>query len=122
MKRRFKVTVDGETYTVEVEEIGGEVTPTIVERPLPQRRPPTRVTPARAPTADAEVVSAPLPGVVTEVRVSVGEAVDEGSVLLVMEAMKMENEIYSPRKGTVSAVHVEAGQQVARGDALIVIS
>jgi len=39
-----------------------------------------------------------------------------------MEAMKMENEIYSPRKGTVSAVHVEAGQQVARGDALLVIS
>jgi biotin carboxyl carrier protein len=122
MKRRFKVTVDGETYTVEVEEIGGEVTPTVVERPLPQRRTTTRVTSARAPTADAEVVSAPLPGVITEVRVSVGEAVDEGSVLLVMEAMKMENEIYSPRKGTVSAVHVEAGQQVARGDALLVIS
>jgi biotin carboxyl carrier protein len=122
MKRRFKVTVDGETYTVEVEEIGGEVTPTIIERPLPQRRPPTRVTPTRAPTADAEVVSAPLPGVITEIKVSVGEAVDEGSVLLVMEAMKMENEIYSPRKGTVSAVHVEARQQVARGDTLLVIS
>jgi len=44
MKRRFKVTVDGETYTVEVEEIGGEVTPTVVERPLPQRIPPPRVT------------------------------------------------------------------------------
>jgi len=122
MKRRFKVTVDGEAYTVEVEEIGGEVTPTVIERPLPQRRPPTRVMPARALTADAEVVSAPLPGVITEIRVSVGKAVDEGSVLLVMEAMKMENEIYSPRKGTVSALHVEAGQQVARGDSLIVIS
>ena len=122
MKRRFKVTVDGETYTVEVEEIGGEVTPTIIERPLPQRRPQIRVTPKRAPTADSEVVSAPLPGVITEIKVSVGEAVDEGSVLLVMEAMKMENEIYSPRKGTVSAVHVEARQQVARGDTLLVIS
>jgi biotin carboxyl carrier protein len=122
MKRRFKVTVDGETYTVEVEEIGGEVTPTIVERPLPQRKPPTRAAPARAPTAEGEVVSAPLPGVITEIRVTVGEAVDEGSVLLVMEAMKMENEIYSPRRGTVSAVHVEAGQQVARGDRLIVVS
>ena len=121
MKRRFKVTVEGETFIVEVEEIEAA---RVVEAPSVER--PIAVTPERTgKTAQAVVgglVTAPLPGVVSEVRVDVGDDVEAGSVLLVLEAMKMENEIYAPVGGVVKEVYVEAGQQVGRGDRLILIS
>jgi len=65
---------------------------------------------------------APLPGVVSEVRVAVGDRVDPGSVVLVLEAMKMENEVYAPAGGVVEEVYVEPGRQVGRGDRLVLIS
>lgn len=121
MRRRFRVTVDGETFVVEVEEIGaapvGE--PPLGERPVAAA--PRRVE-RRERTGGEEVVAAPLPGVVSEVRVVVGDRVEAGAVLLVLEAMKMENEIYAPVGGVVKEVYVEAGQQVGRGDRLILVS
>ncbi|MFQ6054072.1 MAG: biotin/lipoyl-containing protein, partial [Candidatus Bathyarchaeia archaeon] len=61
-------------------------------------------------------------GVVSEVRVGVGDHVEAGSVLLVLEAMKMENEIYAPASGLVEEVYIEKGQQVARGEGLLRLS
>jgi biotin carboxyl carrier protein len=121
MKRRFKVTVDGETFIVDVEEIEaarmGEASS--AERPV-------AAAPKRAEEmvrAEGEgLIMAPLPGVVSEVRVGVGDRVEAGSVLLVLEAMKMENEVYAPMGGVVKEVYVDTGQQVGRGEKLILIS
>ncbi len=125
MKRRFKVTVNGETYDVEVEEVGtGRVVEVVKPDSTPQPRTiaaPLSVAPKTREPPEGTIV-APMPGVITEVRVEESESVKSGSVLLVLEAMKMENEIYSQRDGVVTKVHVEVGQQVGRGDPLISFS
>ena len=64
-------------------------------------------------------VSAPLAGVVVAIHVAVGEHVDEGAVLCVVEAMKMQNEVHAPHAGTITAIHVEAGARCERGDFLV---
>jgi len=122
LKRRFKVTIDGETFLVEVEEVSKELTsfedkPKVIK---PAVETFTRAEQERI--EDLHVVKAPLPGIVSDIRVAVGDSVDSGTVLLVLEAMKMENEIYSPTRGVVKEVYVSKGQQVARGDRLASIS
>ncbi len=113
MRRRFRVKVGDETFIVEVEEIREEP---------PQVRPVTvSETLAEAPSPRGVVV-APMPGVVTEVRVRVGEEVRAGAPLLLLEAMKMENEIFAPVDGVVSEIYVEAGRRVGRGERLLLIS
>jgi biotin carboxyl carrier protein len=67
-------------------------------------------------------VKAPIPGLISTVRVSVGDIVEAGQPILVLEAMKMENEIRAPREGTVTAVHVAPGQTVARNEVLLEIN
>jgi len=125
MKRRFRVTVDGETFTVEVEEIAESSrveAPPAFERPaavLPRRV--ERVQRARPEHAVGEgIVTAPMPGVISEVKVGAGDPVDAGTSLLVLEAMKMENEIYSPVSGVVREI-TEQGQDVDYGKTLVVI-
>ena len=80
-----------------------------------------RVTPARAGTAGARdtMVRAPMPGRVLELSVSAGQAVPSGARLLVVEAMKMENEVLAPRAGTVKRVHVNKGDTVERNAVLV---
>ena len=77
---------------------------------------------AAAPVAaGATTVSAPMPGKVLSVNVKVGDAVKAGDVLMILEAMKMQNEIMAPADGTVSDVRVSAGQTVGTGDVMIVM-
>lgn len=124
MKKKFRVTVDDETFIVEVEEVveEGKAPNTDVEK-LPQ---PARTVLRRLEKpegrVEAGVVTAPIPGVVLDVRVSERDRVEAGSVLLVLEAMKMENEIYSPSDGVVKKMYVKVGQQVNRGDDLVLVS
>jgi biotin carboxyl carrier protein len=122
MKRKFKVTVDGETFLVEVEEVLEEGMKPRAGAEKPRRT--ESVAPEKVETTAVAmgVVLAPLPGVVSELRVAEGDEVKAGSVLLVLEAMKMENEIYAPADGVVSEIHVEVGKQVGRGDRLVLIS
>ena len=122
MKRKFKVTVDGKTYTVEVEEETGKR-----ETLSPASPPKARVSVRERPestraTVEDEVITAPLPGVVSDIRVSKGDPVYAGAVLMVLEAMKMENEIHSSSSGVVEEVYVGVGEQVGRGAPLVKIT
>ena len=123
VKRRFRVTVDGQAYEVELEELLADesgqkaVTPPAhsgAAAPTPERRPASAV-------GGSGVIKAPLPGMVLDVKVKVGSRVTEGQVLVILEAMKMENEIVAPRDGTVEQVAVEKGSPVAEGDDLVVL-
>lgn len=124
MKRKFRVTVDNETFLVEVEEIIDEGIAS--ESNIAKATRPTRTVRGRfeypESMAEAGVVIAPIPGVVSDLRVSKGDKVEAGSVLLLLEAMKMENEIYTPSEGVVKEIFVEVGQQVSRGERLVLVS
>ncbi len=126
--KKFRVTVNGQTYEVEVEEIdAGEVRPAPAEevkRVVPEEAPKPAAPAKRGDVAvpeGGEVVKAPLPGVVVDVKVAPGQRVQAGDVLVVLEAMKMENEIPSPVAGTVTEVAVSKGQSVNVDDVLVVI-
>ncbi len=110
--RKFLVNVNGTSYEVEVEEIKGEVQPAKKEIPAPAAKAPA------APGA-ADTISAPMPGTVISINVKVGDSFKRGQVLLVLEAMKMENEILAPRDGRVVNVNAQKGSSVNSGDILI---
>ncbi len=115
--RKYNVNVNGTAYEVTVEEIqGGAAAPAPVAAPAPA--------PAPAPAAagSGEPVSAPMPGTLLDVKVSVGQAVKSGDVLMILEAMKMENEIMAPRDGTVTSVSATKGASVQSGDVLCTIA
>ena len=127
--KKYNVTVNGEVFSVEVEEIGGTAIPQAASAPVipisaPISAPVPIPTPAPAPVAPpvasgGNTVASPLPGTVLRVNVAVGQAVKSGDVLLVLEAMKMENDITAPGAGVVSAIHVASGSTVQTGDALV---
>ena len=113
--KQLKITVNGTTYDVCVEEVG-EVASAPVSAPV-QAAPVA----APAPAAGGEAVCAPMPGTILSVAVSAGQAVKKGDVLCVLEAMKMENEIYAPRDGEVASVSVAKGESVESGKALVTL-
>lgn len=128
---KYIVSLNGKDYEVEVEK--GEAilvdvrdTPVAAPAPAPIAAPaPVAAAPvaAAAPTAVAGTkVEAPLPGVVIEVKVSQGQAVKEGDVLFVVEAMKMANDITAPCAGTVAQLVATKNQQLNKGDLLAVIA
>lgn len=126
--KKFNVTVNGTVYEVEVNEVGGAA-PAASPKAAPAAAPAPKAAPAAAPApkaaapvaAGAATVKCPMPGKILSVAVSAGTAVKKGDLLLVLEAMKMQNEIYAPQDGTVSDVRVSANQTVATGDILVVL-
>ena len=124
MKRKFKVTVEGETFVVEVEELtegGGTPRREVAGAQEPAVNVKVEAEPSKG-RGEGEIVSAPLPGVILDVKVAKGDWIKAGSVLLVLESMKMENEVYAPVDGVVAELHVKVGQKVARGERLVLIS
>ena len=128
--KKYTITVNGTAYEVEVEEAGVVASaPKAAPKaaPAPAAAPAPKAASAPAPKAAAPVaagvttVSAPMPGKVLSINVKAGDAVKSGDVLLILEAMKMQNEIMAPADGTVSDVRVSAGQTVATGDVMIVL-
>ena len=132
---KYKVTLNGRTYEVEVEhgkamlldEYAANAPAAAPVAVAPVAAP--VAAPAAAPAAPAagmtvsggQSVTAPMPGNILKVNVSVGQTVKEGDLLCVLEAMKMENEIYAPCAGTISAVPVAKGSSVNTGDLLVAI-
>lgn len=101
--RRFMVNVNGTSYEVAVEEIDGKAAP---------------AAPVAAPAAGDTLVKAPMPGNILSVSVKPGDAVKKGQAIMVLEAMKMENEILSPIDGTVTSVLVQQGASVNSDETL----
>ena len=130
---KYKITLKGRTYEVEVEAgkamLLDEYEAIAPSAPAAPVAAPASAAPAAAPAAAAapvvtgagEAVNAPMPGTILKVNVTQGQAVKEGQVLVVLEAMKMENEIMAPKSGTVNQVLVTKGASVDTGSPLVVI-
>ena len=129
---KYKVTLNGRTYEVEVEHgkaILLDEYEAVAPAPVaaaPAAAAPAAAAPAAAPaaavvTGASEAVNAPMPGNILKVNVQNGQAVKAGTVLVVLEAMKMENEIMAPKDGTVTQVLVSKGSTVDTGAPLVVI-
>ncbi|MDL2217259.1 biotin/lipoyl-binding protein [Christensenellaceae bacterium OttesenSCG-928-M15] len=114
--RKFMVNVNGANYEVMVEEITGAAAAAPMAAPAP-----VAVAPAAPVAAGGETIAAPMPGTILAVNVQVGQAVKKGQVAMILEAMKMENEIMVPADGTVKSVNVVKGATVNSGDVLLVI-
>lgn len=128
--KKYNITVNGKTYEVEVEEIGGSIAaPAPKAAPAPAAPAPKAApAPAAAPApkaapapAGGKTVNAPIPGTILDVKVSEGQTVTEGQLLFILEAMKMENEIFAPSAGVVASIQVAKGSSVNSGDVLLVL-
>lgn len=121
---RAELEVDGEDYVVEIQSIHRKGDP--ARRPAPAARRGLTEQTAHPPAPPdlravgfSDHVTAPIPGVILEVFVKEGDAIEAGAPLLKMEAMKMENIIASPRKGKVAKLHVKAGDTVNQGREMV---
>ena len=133
MARSYRVSVNGKSYDVVVEELG---TPAVtvpmaapVPAPAPAAAPAPAVAAAPAPAAAPKAAPAggtqiicPMPGKIWKLNVREGDAVEEDQLVLVLEAMKMENEIFSPVKGQIAQINCKEGDSVNTGDVLVVIA
>ncbi len=147
MAKRYRVVVNGEVFEVEIEEVGGSFSPTVrsvremgaapvsapVRPPAPNGTAATAPAPGKkapekkpAPAAPAvpgssgsHAVSSPLPGKILRYAVSEGQPVKSGDLLLMIEAMKMENEIFAAESGVVRRIYPSVGQNVETGEKLM---
>ena len=125
--KKYKVTVNGTAYEITLEAIDAAE---VSAAPAPAAAPAAPVAPAPAApaapvapaTAGGETVASPMPGNILSVNVQNGSVVKKGDVLMILEAMKMENEIMSPCDGTVTSVNVQKGAAVESGAVLCTIA
>ncbi|NLX64330.1 MAG: biotin/lipoyl-binding protein [Clostridiaceae bacterium] len=142
--RKFIVNVNGNSYEVEVEEVGAtpasapstarpvqaavtsEPAPTPAPAPAPApevpKAAPAPAAPAPAGTEGSLKITAPMPGTILDIKVKPGDKVQKGSLVIILEAMKMENEILSPYDAVVASVNVTKGQQVNSGDVMLTLN
>ena len=137
--KRFNITVNGVAYDVTVEERTDGAAPAAAPAapvsapaapaPAPAAAAPAPAAPAPAPApapaaapADGLKITAPMPGTILDVKVAAGQAVKKGDIIVILEAMKMENEIMAPQDGTVASVPAKKGDSVNPGDLLAVIA
>ena len=125
--RKFNVVVNGTAYEVEVEEVAAGASSAPVVAAAPEAAPAPKAAPkAAAPApvaapAGATTVNSPMPGTIVDVKVAVGQTVKNGDLVAILEAMKMENEIFAPCDGKIVAVNASKGATVNTGDAIVSI-
>lgn len=126
--RKFMINVNGKSYEVDVEEITGGAQPAA---PVAPAAPAAPVAPAAAPAAKpaapagaqgAVTIAAPMPGTVLQFKAKAGDAVKRGQTVVILEAMKMENEIVAPQDGVIASVNVSQGDSVNNGDVLMTMN
>lgn len=115
--KRYNITVNGKAYDVAVEEIDGDSAPVVSAAPAPAAAAPA---PA-APVADGTKVTAPMPGTILDIKVSVGDTVEAGQAIMVLEAMKMENDVNAPCAGKILSINTTKSSAVETGAVLAVI-
>ena len=129
--KKYNITVNGTTYEVVVEEAGEVASAPVVQTPVAQApaaapAPAPAAPKASAPTVSgsdgANKVTAPMPGTILDVKVSVGQSIKKGDVICVLEAMKMENDIPAPCDGVVASIKVQKGSSVNAADVIATIN
>ncbi len=136
--KTYNVFVDGDYYSVEIEDASGEIAitqPMVTVKPAPKpvakpAAPPKvepKPAPAEAPKVVEEIkdikgsVKAPMPGMIVDIKVEVGQNINKGDEVLILEAMKMQNSLTSPVSGVIKAIKVKSGDSVKQGDVLVII-
>ena len=116
----YNISVNGVAYSVSVEETAAGAAPVApAAAPAPKAAPAPAAAAAAPVSAGAVEVKAPMPGNILDVKVAAGASVKAGDVLVILEAMKMENEIVAPQDGTVASINVHKGDTVNSGDTLV---
>lgn len=132
--KTYLITVNGVTYEVQAEEVRGnqQIIQQVVQQPAPAPQPAAAPAPApkpapvvkeapkAAPTGGVQITS-PMPGSIFKLNVKPGDSVKKGDVVLILEAMKMENEIFAAEDAVVSSVEVTEGATVNTGDVLVIL-
>ncbi len=119
--KKYRITVNGNEYDVEVEELveGAVSTPNAAtSTPKPVSKPVQKKESPSTGNAGTTKISSPMPGKILQVKASAGTAIKKGQVILILEAMKMENEIVAPEDGTIASINVTVGQTVEAGELL----
>ena len=123
--KNYRITVNGTSYDVTVEELAGGAAAPVAAAPAPV----VVSAPAAAPAPAAPAggagsikVSSPMPGKILAVKANVGDSVKKGQVILILEAMKMENEVVAPEDGTIASIDVTVGAMVESGDTLATLN
>lgn len=118
--KNYRITVNGNVYDVEVEELGASAP--VAASAAPAQTAPKAVKKAAAPAASgsegAVKINAPMPGKILAIKAKVGQSVKKGDVVMILEAMKMENEIVAPQDGVIASVNVSEGASVEAGSVL----
>ncbi len=123
--RKFNITVNGVAYEVEVEEVtdgGAPAAPKAQAAPAPVQSVPKSAAPKAQMVAGGVQVKSPMPGTVLDIKVQPGAKVKKGDCLMVLEAMKMENDIPAPQDGTVAQILAAKGATVDSGAVLVVLN
>lgn len=118
--KNYRITVNGVAYDVSVEELGAGEAPVVSTPVSAAPKAPAKKASAKAAGAEGSVkVNAPMPGKIVALKVKAGDSVKKGDVVIVLEAMKMENEICAAQDGKIASVEVAVGDMVEGGDVLV---
>lgn len=111
--KKYKVNVNGTSYEIEIELMS--------ETEASASKAPEKAAPAPVQKGEGEAIQSPMPGTILDIKVAVGDSVKKGQVLMILEAMKMENEIMASADGVVTAIGTSKGASVQTGDMLVTI-